>query len=53
MKDSISEFRKVELWYDPRKILQSKYDLVCEINDDDHAFLCGIIKEICPKKSWK
>lgn len=50
MKERIEQFQAVELWYEPRRSLQSKYDLVCEMSDDDHAFMCGLIKELRPKK---
>lgn len=49
-KKRIKQFKTVKLWYDPRRNLQNKRSFACEMSNDDHAFLCGIIKEIRPEK---
>lgn len=50
MEKRIEQFKTVKLWYEPRRNLQNKRSFTCEMSDDDHAFLCGIIKEIRPEK---
>lgn len=41
---------KVEQWYEPTDLLRKTSDFVCEMSREDHGFLCGIIKQIRPKK---
>lgn len=40
----------VELWEKPAQELHKKSDFKCEMNYQEHAFLCGLIKERKPKK---
>lgn len=50
MRDRIEKINTVELWYEPSSGLKSEITIQSEMVDDDHAFLCGMIKEIRPKK---
>ncbi len=43
-------FKEIESWDLPKEQLHLKTDFVCEMNNHDHAFLCGMIKHRNPKK---
>ena len=40
--------KKVDMWYEPRNIVQKTNGFECEMTADDHAFLCGLLKETRP-----
>ena len=48
--DQIETIKNVELWYEPGRNLQADKPLVSEMVEKDHAFLCGMIRELKPKK---
>lgn len=43
-------YKRVELFYEPRDILQKTSEKYCEMTTEDHAFLCGLILEKKPMK---
>lgn len=40
----------VELWEKPAQELHGKAEFICEMSNQDHAFLCGLMKDKEPKK---
>ncbi len=40
----------VEPWEKPAQELHKKAEFICEMSDQDHAFLCGLMKDKAPKK---
>ena len=40
--------KKVEMWYEPGEIVRKTKGFECEMTIDEHAFLCGLIKEKRP-----
>lgn len=43
-------FKNVELFYEPRDILEKTSEKYCEMTLEDHAFLCGLIRKKKPRK---
>lgn len=46
----MSEFKKVEPWYEPTDLFREDDTFKCEMSRTDHGFLSGIIKQIRPHK---
>lgn len=44
------EWEDVDVWYEPSDRLKEKIGFECEMSREDHAFLCGMIKKVMPKK---
>lgn len=43
-------YKQIELWSEPVEKLRGKHKFICEMSNHDHGFLCGMIKEVKPKK---
>lgn len=57
MINHILQFNDADLWPEPRKkledtciILGGGVEFVCEMSEEDHAFLCGMVHKMRPKK---
>ena len=46
----IHEWKEIDVWYEPSDRLKEKIKFECEMSREDHAFLCGAIKKVMPKK---
>lgn len=40
----------IELWDDPARQLHEKAEFICEMDNHDHAFLCGMLRSRRPEK---
>ena len=43
-------YKTVENWYEPADNLRKKADFICEMDREDHGFLCGMIRQFAPCK---
>lgn len=43
-------YQQIELWNEPLSKLLEQTHFICEMNNHDHAFLCGMIKKFMPRK---
>lgn len=50
MKEASELYNIMKLWEEPAKEIWEEENFVCEMNQMQHAFLCGIIREYRPKK---
>ena len=46
----MKSIQQVEPWYEPSDLLREKMEFECEMNREDHGFLCGMIKAVRPAK---
>jgi len=44
------ESKKVELWYEPARKFKGSKEFVCEMSEQNHAFISGIIRMKQPRK---
>ena len=45
-----NESQKIELWYEPAREINGNKEFVCEMTEQNHAFISGIIKMKRPNK---
>lgn len=43
-------YKTIDKWYEPADMLRAKEGFQCEMDREDHGFLCGMIKKIRPCK---
>lgn len=46
----MKEIEKCELWYEPIEAIRGKEKFVCEMTEQNHAFISGLLKKKKPKK---
>ena len=46
----MQSIQKIELWYEPSDLLKKKVEFKCEMSREDHGFLCGMLRNVKPKK---
>lgn len=43
-------YNTIELWDEPVKEIRKDANYICEMSEYDHAFLCGLLRKIKPRK---